>query len=200
MNPPWVLQPPSVPLCWVLKLFCLITFVSGRGWGCPAKASLTVVSQMWGSRSPRAVTMNWTGSDRLATSCSVYTVPSGLTLKLGSLLTNPTSLLRWQSSNFTGETDRKSERGYRIREQHSEIYSMRCSQILDTSGRFKINPHSSRHILKYLIPSAVTSDSLLSRLWQNKLLICSWTGIHQGWGGEWDLILSHFIFPPKLDE
>lgn len=94
-----------------LKLFCLITFVSGKGWGCPAKASLTVVSQMWGSWSPRAVTMNWTGSDRLATSCSVYTVPSGLTLKLGSLLTKPTSLLRWQSSNFTREADRESERG-----------------------------------------------------------------------------------------
>lgn len=180
------------------SLFCLLTLVSAKGWGCPAKASLTVVSQMWGSWNPRAVTMNWTGSDRLATSCSAYTVPSDLTLKLGSLLTKPTSLLRWQSSNFTKVTDRKRERWYRIREQHSEIYFMRCSQILDTSGRFKINPHPSRHILKYLIPSAVTTDSLLSSLWQNKLLIWFWTGIHrEEVGGGPNSFSSHFY--PKLD-
>lgn len=79
----------------------IITFVRAKGCGCPAKASFTVVSHTRGSWSPWAVTMNWMGSDRLATSCSAYTVPSGLTLKLGSLLTKPTSLLRWQSSNFT---------------------------------------------------------------------------------------------------
>lgn len=94
----------------LLNLFMQLTLVKAKGWGCPAMATLTVVSQMCGSWSPRAVTMNWTGSDRLATSCSVYTVPSGLTLKLGSLLTKPTSLLRWQSSNFTAEMHRKTSR------------------------------------------------------------------------------------------
>ncbi len=86
----------------------------------------------------------------------------------------------------------KGERGNRIRGQHSEIYSTRCSQIPDTSGRLKINLHPSRRILKYLIPSAVTFDSPLWRLWQNKLLICFWTGIHGG-----DLILFHIILFPN---
>lgn len=71
---------------------------------------------------------------------------------------------------------------------------MRYPQILDTSGRLKINPHPSRCILKYLIPSAVTSDSPLWRLWQNKLLICSWTGIHRGGPNSF----SYHSFP-KLD-
>lgn len=168
------------------------TFVSGRGWRCPARASFTVVSQMWGSCSPRAVTMNCTGSDRLATSCSAYTVPSGLTLKLGSLLTKPTSRLRWQSSNFTAETKRKMERQVQNEKAaQGRFNSIRCSQILDTSGRLKIKPHPSRRISKYLILLLSLLIPPLWHLWQNKLLISSWTGVH----GKERNAFSHNSFP-----
>lgn len=156
---------------------------------------------MWGSCSPRAVTMNWTGSDRLATSCSVYTVPSGLMLKFGSLLMKPTSLLRWQSSNLTAERKKRRSRRW-IKEQHSQIYFMRCSQILDTSGRLKINPHPSRRIAEYLIPSPVTPESAFWHLRQNKLLICFLTAIHQGrpnsffFQNGW-IAMSKLHFPPE---
>lgn len=103
---------------------CEGTLDSASGWGCPARASFTVVSQTRGSCSSMAVTMNWTGSDRLDTSCSVYTVPLGLTPKLGSLVTNPTSLPRWQSSNFTG-----GRKGSRIRELHVELSHTVCCHL-----------------------------------------------------------------------
>lgn len=73
--------------------------------------------------------------------------------------------------------------------KHSEIYCTKSSQIFDKTGLLEINPHPSRRILKYLIPSAVTSDSLLWCLWQNKLLIYSWTGGH----GEEPKAFSFFI-------
>lgn len=102
-NFPVELRPPPPPQHLVSVFVGLDgTLDSASGRGCPARASFTVVSQTRGSCSPLAVTMNWTGSDRLDTSCSAYTVPLGLTPKLGSLVTNPTSLARWQSSNFTG--------------------------------------------------------------------------------------------------
>lgn len=155
-----------------LSLQILITFVNGEGCGCPARASLTVVSQMCGSWSPRAVTMNWTGSDRLPTSCSAYTVPSGRTLKLGSLLTKPTSLLRWQSSNFTAEERQKR---CRISKQHSEIYSKKkCLPILDTSGRLKINRHPSRRILKYPSCCHFWFPALTSSAKQTAYLLLNW--------------------------
>lgn len=71
------------------------------GSGCPAMASFKVVSQMWVSLLPWAVTMNWMGSDRFITSCSAYRDPSGWTLNLGSLLSKVILSFIWQASNFT---------------------------------------------------------------------------------------------------
>lgn len=83
--------------------------------GCLMMTRLTIVFQIRKCLFPWAVRTSRTGSDRSVTSCSAYSVPSGRTLNLGSLLSKVICSSRWQDSNFTKQ-----------KKQHTEIFIWEC--------------------------------------------------------------------------
>lgn len=95
----------SVCLCLCSVNLSLTSFSFCWGDGGSVSDNWTTVSQtcVWG---PLAVSLNWTGSSRLAPSSWAKMDPSVRTLKTGSLLWKTTASFPMQSSNFTVEKEK----------------------------------------------------------------------------------------------
>lgn len=105
----WKLQPWHFCVCLCSRAVSveLTSFSFCWGEGGSIRASWTTVSQTCAC-GPLAVSLNWTGSSKLAPCPLAKMDPSARTLKKGSLLWKSTASFPMQSSNFTaGEIIKK---------------------------------------------------------------------------------------------